>query len=48
VLLADGDPKKEDELRKMDIFRFLTRILALKKKDKRDGDSLDPEPFGVK
>jgi hypothetical protein len=48
VLLADGDPKKEDELRKMDIFRFLTRILALKKKEKAESASLENEPFGTK
>jgi len=47
-LLADGDPVKEKELRKMDIFSFLNRILALNKKNKAESSSLENEPFGAK
>jgi len=36
VLLSDGDPVKERELRKMDHFSFLNRILALNKKAKAE------------
>jgi hypothetical protein len=48
VLLADGDPTIEKQLRKMDIFSFLNRILALKKKEKANSSDLDTEPFGTK
>jgi hypothetical protein len=44
--MADGDPVKEKELRKMDIFSFLNRILALSKKAKSESSSLESEPFG--
>jgi hypothetical protein len=46
VLLSDGDPIKEKQLRKMDIFSFLNRILALNKKQKSESSSLEHEPFG--
>jgi hypothetical protein len=38
---------KEKELRKMDIFSFLNRILALNKKHKAES-SVNTEPFGFK
>ena len=36
VILADGNPVMEKELRKMDHFSFLNRILALNKKAKAE------------
>jgi hypothetical protein len=46
--MADGDPTVEKQLRKMDIFSFLHRILALKKKERGGNSSLESEPFGTK
>lgn len=46
--MADGDPVKEKELRKMDIFTFLNRIIALNKKQKAESSTLENEPFGTR
>jgi hypothetical protein len=48
VMLSDGDPKIEDELRRRPIFWFLNRILSLKKKERGGNSSLESEPFGTK
>ena len=49
MLLSDGDPVKEKELRKMDIFSFLNRILVLSKRAKAESKSAgESDPFGVR
>lgn len=48
VLLADGDPAKEKDLRKMDHYTFLNRILALNKKAKAENQASNDDPFGLK
>lgn len=47
MLLSEGDPIRERELRKMDMFSFLNRILALRKNQKAN-ERLNTEPFGNK
>lgn len=46
-MLAEGNPILEKELRKMDIFSFLNRILALMKNQKTDS-KFEDQPFGAK
>lgn len=36
MLLSDGDPVKEKELRRMDYYSFIQRIFALQKKAQLD------------
>jgi hypothetical protein len=48
VILSGGNPETEKLLRKMDIFSFLNRILALNKKQKAESSTLEHEPFGFK
>ncbi len=48
-MLADGDPVKEKQLRKMDYYSFLQRILVLNKRAKAQNQLSDNgDPFGVK
>lgn len=48
VIAADGDPALERELRQMSIYDFNFRILALKKNQAVQSNSLDNEPFGLR
>jgi hypothetical protein len=45
VIISDGDPFLEKELRRMSIYDFNFRILALKTKSDNNSRSLT-EPFG--
>lgn len=40
VMLADGDPVTEKELRKMDYYSFLNRIFTMQKKARLEHDSM--------
>ncbi len=46
MVLADGDPILEKELRKMDIISFLHRILALRKKQLSQSADSEGDSFG--
>jgi hypothetical protein len=48
VILSDGDPILERELRWMPIYDFNFRILALKKNQAKQTNSLEMEPYGLK
>lgn len=48
-MLAEGDPEKEKQLRKMDYYSFLQRILVLNKRVKAQNQlDTNGDPFGSK
>lgn len=47
-MLAEGDPEREKQLRRMSIYDFNFWIQTMQKKRKMETGSFENEPFGVK